>query len=77
MTKPNKGGLIKFQSSFRHLVAFDYIIRGIENLGMAVVNGLVYFAQNDIPEENYLSLIKHEAISSFYFNRSIYILPHV
>ena len=76
-SSPNNGSLIKFLSSFRHLVAFDYINRGIENLGMAMVNGLAYFAQGRIPEENYLGLIQHEAVSSFYFNRSIYILPQV
>ena len=69
--------MIKFLSSFRHLVAFEYINRGIENLGMAMVNGLAYFAQGSIPEENYLGLIQHEAVSSFYFNRSIFILPKV
>jgi hypothetical protein len=52
-------------------------MRGIENFLVGTANGLAYFGQDRLSDENLVQLVQHNFISSFYFNRSENILPQV
>jgi len=52
-------------------------MRGIENFLVGIANGLAYFGQDRLSDENLVQLVQHNFISSFYFNRSENILPQV
>lgn len=47
---------------FRYLIAFKNLLRSIESLGIASVEGINYFGRGLLSGDNYINYVRHEAL---------------
>ncbi|XP_034946269.1 uncharacterized protein [Chelonus insularis] len=60
---------------WRYLIAFKNLLRGIESLGIASVYGINYFGRGILVGDNYVSYVRHEALSRDLLNGSLSYVP--
>ncbi|XP_066996175.2 uncharacterized protein [Anabrus simplex] len=59
----------------RYLIAFKNLLRSIENMGIAMVYGINFFARGSLKGNNYISYVRHEALGNDLLNSSFNYVP--
>ncbi|KAL3274580.1 hypothetical protein HHI36_015963 [Cryptolaemus montrouzieri] len=62
---------------WRYLLAFKNLLRSIESIGIAAVYGVNYFGRGHLKSANYISYIKHDAVSRDLLNASLNFVPEM
>ncbi|XP_072749417.1 uncharacterized protein [Anoplolepis gracilipes] len=60
---------------WRYLIAFKNLLRSIESLGIASVEGINYFGRGLLPGDNYVSYVRHEALGRDLLNAALTYVP--
>ncbi|XP_070166336.1 uncharacterized protein [Polyergus mexicanus] len=60
---------------WRYLIAFKNLLRSIESLGIASVEGINYFGRGVLLGENYVSYVRHEALGRDLLNAALTYVP--
>jgi len=62
---------------WRYLIAYKNLLRSIENIGIAVVYGIRYYAQGNISQDQYIQFIRHDTLGFEYLDQSKNFAPQV
>ncbi|XP_025158070.1 uncharacterized protein LOC105182028 isoform X1 [Harpegnathos saltator] len=60
---------------WRYLIAFKNLLRSIESLGIASVEGINYFGRGILLGDNYISYVRHEALGRDLLNAALTYVP--
>ncbi|XP_025264011.1 uncharacterized protein LOC105258860 isoform X4 [Camponotus floridanus] len=60
---------------WRYLIAFKNLLRSIESLGIASVEGINYFGRGVLLGDNYVSYVRHEALGRDLLNAALTYVP--
>jgi len=60
---------------FRYLIAFKNLLRSIESLGIASVEGINYFGRGRLFGDNYINYVRHEALGRDLLNAALTYVP--
>ncbi|KAJ9577045.1 hypothetical protein L9F63_006393, partial [Diploptera punctata] len=60
---------------WRYLVSFKNLLRSIENIGIAMVYGINYFARGKLYNSSYIHYVRHEALGNDLLNSSLNFVP--
>ena len=61
----------------RYLVAYKNLLKAIENLGIAEVYGVSYYADGSMSDQNYNFFLRHDTLHQEYLNQSKIFVPEV
>lgn len=61
--------------SFRYLIAFKNLLRSIESLGIASVEGINYFGRGILLGDNYVNYVRNEALGSDLLTAALTYVP--
>ena len=62
---------------WRYLIAYKNLLRSIENIGIAVVYGIRYYAQGNVSQDQYIQFIRHDTLGFEYLDQSKNFAPQV
>ncbi|PSN38755.1 Atrial natriuretic peptide receptor 1 [Blattella germanica] len=67
--------MMKWESISGYLISFKNLLRSIENIGIAMVYGINYFARGKLYEKSYINYVRHETLGSDLLNSSLNYVP--